>query len=349
MGKQRQSNIELLRIVAMLMVMLIHIFPGAIGFSHQRMVDTPMSTVVSLAIEALSVVCVNVFVFISGWFGIHITTRKMLNLLFQVLFFSTLIFAVLAIWRPDYHLNALHAGTILFLNTDGYWFIKAYFGLAILSPVINAFTENADRKTFLWVLMAFYILQTVYGWMVIDGASWFAGGYSAMSFVGLYLLAQYLRRHGEPLVSWKGSRWGWVYFGIAALQTIMASVLTYVNIPIAGRLFTYTNPLVIVQSVALFLWFRSFSFQSKWVNSIAVSCLAVYLLHANPLVLQTYYGLTVFNWFNTEPSGLFVIYTTLFISAYFVAAILLDKLRMALFSMVAQRFSRKDEREISNV
>ena len=74
------------------------------------------------------------------------------------------------------------------------WFIKAYLGLYIIAPVLNAFVNNAEKKAFQKVLLSFFIFQTAYSW-ISGGAVFFEGGYSTMSFIGLYLLARYVKLH----------------------------------------------------------------------------------------------------------------------------------------------------------
>jgi surface polysaccharide O-acyltransferase-like enzyme len=81
------------------------------------------------------------------------------------------------------------------------WFIKAYIGLLILSPILNTFIENTTEKQLRWTIIYFYIFQTLYGWFP-GGAQFFEYGYSTMSFIGLYLLARYLRLYKQEVLSW---------------------------------------------------------------------------------------------------------------------------------------------------
>ena len=218
----RQSGIELLRIVAMLLVMIVHIYPGTIGFSYQRMHTAPFSSINSFVLESMAIVCVNVFVFISGWFGIKKNLQGIGNLCFQTLFFAVLIYGVLYCFAPQKYGNVDALSTILMWHTDDYWFVKAYLGLVIFSPILNSFTERCSEKQLRWVLIAFYVFQTLYAWMSIYGAIWFAGGYSATSFIGLYLLAYYMRHHVSVCKQWSKTKWLLLFFGIAFLQAILA-------------------------------------------------------------------------------------------------------------------------------
>nr|WP_287044205.1 acyltransferase [Prevotella sp.] len=330
----RQSGIELLRIVAMLMVIIVHIYPGTIGFSYQRMHDAPFSSINSFMLESLSIVCVNVFVFISGWFGIKKNLQSIGNLCFQALFFAMLIYGVLWCLSPQTYGNIDALSTIFMWHTDDYWFVKAYLGLVIFSPMLNSFTERCSEKQLRGVLIAFYSFQTLYAWMSIYGAIWFAGGYSATSFVGLYLLAYYMRHYASVCKQWDKKTWLVLFFGIAFLQALLASWLTWHNILIAGRLFTYTNPLVIVQTVALFMFFSQLKMKSKVVNKLALSCLAVYLLHAHPLVLHTSFRELILDLdAKLSPYSYACSIALLFISI-FIIAFLLDQIRLYLYQQL---------------
>lgn len=118
------------------------------------------------------------------------------------------------------------------------------------------------------------------------------------------------------------------------LNASLGFLVTRLGVPIAGRIFTYTNPLVIIQSLALLIGFSKLSFQNKLINWVASSCLAVYLLHANELILRPYYGTTIKNWYLQENHLTFLFHTVLFISLIFIASILIDKIRIRLFQMM---------------
>lgn len=338
----RFSNIEALRLMAMLLVVLIHIFPLALGFpSFEEVHQEPGGAFVRFLMESLAVVCVNVFVFISGWFGIKIKIDKILALAFQVLFFSSLVYFVLVCTIPDKYLNFRSISTVLLLNSSDYWFVKAYIGLIIISPALNSLVENYERSKVLFVIVAFYIFQTVYGWVSLYGANWFEGGYSAMSFVGIYLLAKFLHKYPIRKVdNYRSWQYLVLYLIIAMLQTIVAFVLTYSGMEVAGRLFTYTNPIVIVQTICLFYVFEKMEFHSGIINKMAASCLAVYLLHANELVLRTYFGPMILSWYKQCPPMSFVAMIILLIISLFIMAYLLDQIRIYLWNGINKLVSK---------
>ena len=166
---ERESNMELLRIVAMFLVLVVHSDFFSLGIPTQDLCNTsPIFAWGQFFFQSISIVCVNVFILISGWFGIRPRWRSFLNFIFQCLFFSCGIYVVCLIaGLSDFSLNGL--SQCLFL-TDLYWFIIAYIGLYIYAPVINTFVENVDSKTLRNFLLMFFAFQTLYAWFS-NGAS----------------------------------------------------------------------------------------------------------------------------------------------------------------------------------
>ena len=189
--KERLSNIELLRLLAMFLVLVVHADFFSLGTPTQEdVISTPASAFFRFFFESLSIVCVNVFVLISGWFGIRPSAKGFCNFIFQCLFFLVGIYIVVLIFGLTSLSAKGIAGCLVLLKWN--WFIKAYMGLYILSPVLNTFINNTEKKTFKKVLISFFAFQTIYSW-VSDGAAFFENGYSTLSFMGLYLLARYTK------------------------------------------------------------------------------------------------------------------------------------------------------------
>ena len=191
--KERNSNVELLRLIAMFLVLIVHADFFSLGApTHDDIISAPTSSFLRFFFESLSIVCVNVFVLISGWFGISPSVRSFCNFIFQCLFFLVGIYIVFLLCGLTSLSVKGIAGCLVMLNWN--WFIKAYLGLYIIAPVLNAFVNNAEKKEFQKVLLSFFIFQTAYSW-ISGGAVFFEGGYSTMSFIGLYLLARYVKLH----------------------------------------------------------------------------------------------------------------------------------------------------------
>lgn len=284
MTSTRLSNFELLRVLAMLMVLAIHADFFSLGRpTFDQFLASPLEVWARLAVEMSGIVAVDVFVLISGWFGIRASVRGFCRFLFTCLFFCIGVNVVMwACGLPSLQDETLHT---IYGKMELNWFVKAYMLLYILAPVLNAFVTTASRRTQERVLIGFFAVQTLYGW--VTGSAWyFCFGYSPLPFAWLYLLARYVAVF-RPRWSRGGVK---IYFALYVLITALQSVLGIVALNINSnmaidRLIAYNSPLVIAASLALLLGFRELHFSSRPVNWLARSSFAVFLLHTHTALM----------------------------------------------------------------
>lgn len=327
--KGRDSNFELLRIVAMMLVMLVHANYLSLGTVTQAELHAaPWTGFVRIVCEQLCIVSVNLFVLLSGWFGIRPTVKKFASLLFQILFIGLATVELCRLAGVEVPARAFN--DLLYFGAS-YWFVPAYMILFCVAPVLNSFAEHASKREFAGVLAAFFALQMLFGWLAYDYGH-FARGYSAMSFVGLYLLAQYVRRHGERIRSLK---W-WQHLSLYLLFTAIPVAISTFGIWAKGKELgatMYSSLLVVGASMSLFLVFDKVRFESKVVNWLASSAFAIYLVHQAPGAFDLYR-----KFFSTAYAELhgawfipFALATTLVIG---VGSILLDKVRIVVWELL---------------
>jgi len=74
--KERDSNMELLRLIAMFLILLVHADFWTLGApTATECVNTTLDASLRVFFEQLSIASVNIFVCISGWFGIRPSFR----------------------------------------------------------------------------------------------------------------------------------------------------------------------------------------------------------------------------------------------------------------------------------
>lgn len=331
-NKFRCSNFELLRIIAMFMVLILHADFKALGSpSATDIISAPLTSGIRLLFEMASIVAVNIFVLISGWFGIHPSIRGFCRFAFQCLFFSIGIYLLLLICgQAQFSLRGC-ADCFALMPSD-YWFIPSYIGLYIFSPVLNSFIESVDKRTYLCVLVSFYIFQTLYSF-IGGGGGFMMKGYSTISFMGLYLLAGYVRRY---LRGNKRSTYLKVYLFITILLSGIYLLFKYMDIGVVvSRVGLYSNPLVVLSSVCLLLYFSKINFHSHFVNVVSRSCFAVYLFHCNPNVFNDYFIVNIQDDFDTYSfSWLFITIVKLFL--WFIVPIIIDQVRVLMWSVIVR-------------
>lgn len=181
----RDSNMELLRIVCMVMILNLHTFflPSSNAYSLWRLAD--------FFREATSISAVPIFVIISGYFGINYSHKKLIALLFNVLYWTILGYAVCVILGvAEFSLiNIVKRIYLMFLS---YWFITSYIGLLLLAPLVNSWLEHTNKTSIYKWLIILYAFA--FFCQFVNYPDFRAGG-SIISFIWLYVLGQAIRNY----------------------------------------------------------------------------------------------------------------------------------------------------------
>ncbi|MGY3777448.1 acyltransferase [Isobaculum melis] len=287
--KKRQSNLEVLRIISMLLIILHHYsvhgnwdFQTANGFQK-------------IFIETAAIggkIGVNVFVLISGYFLVSskFNLKKVVMLISQIFFYSCsiLLFFKFVLHYP-FSIQAI-ATSLLPTTFNVYWFATTYVALYLLFPYLNIFIKNISQQGLKHLLILSFILLSlvpgmkhlVSGMLFLNAIVW---------FIFLYLIAAYIRLYGQTFrCQMKHYIWGL----LLSLGFIILSFpgIDYIkaHVPLLGYLntiyFTEMNTVpVLIISVCLFLIFNQLDLGVRpWINLIAKTTFGIYLIHDNVLV-----------------------------------------------------------------
>lgn len=285
--KQRQSSIELLRLVLMWLIVMLHFNYLGIGLPTQaEAAAAPAETFSRVWAEQVCACAVNAFILLSGWFGIRLHWGRMgRNILLRCVVYGVLIVGALA-WAgtaPFSWKNLIKA----LLPGAEYWFVVCYIGLWLLSPVLNAFVRSASKRALTGAVAALSVFEWLYGWLF--DAAFLNDGYSIFSFAVLYLLGRCMRLYPAAIIK-KGAP---VHAAVFILTSSVAAlavwgVLVWAPEGVCFRVLyaakSYLCPLVIIESAALVVCFARMDFQSRLLNYLGSSALAIYLIHAHTLV-----------------------------------------------------------------
>lgn len=320
----RESNMELLRILAMLLVLGVHFCGAALSLPNHN--GNPLALSQGdwwkLIVESVTIIGVNIFVLISGWFGIKTRWQGLWRFTLQTVFYSSGVFCVF--WLLGYwNFNADEMIRSLSIYTRTYyWFVPAYFGLMLLAPLLNVAIEAMTRRTYTLLLSALAIVTFYAGW--IHGLPFSDGGYSTANFILLYLIARYIRIY-LPQLSADSIRLRTIYIALYLLSTI-SIFLTSLYTDIA---FKYNSPFVILAAINVLLLFSTMRFKSRIVNWIATSAFSVYLLHMHPLIWIRIKN-AVINAAHDLPYAEFTLWCIGVMTAIFATSVLIDKIRIFL-------------------
>ncbi len=314
----RQSNMELLRIVSMLMVLAVHIDGASLGLPELmgEINDITARDWWRLSVESLTIIGVNCFVLISGYFGINARMKNFLKLTATCLFYSLGIYiAAVASGNLPFSWEQFGSSFLVYTHTD-LWFIPAYLLLFIISPILNIAAEKMPKKQFTACLVTFVLFNLYAGWFW--GGKFNPSGYTAMHLFMLYLIGRYIRMY-VPQLSRKTTILLYTAFTLSILLQSLYSTTLWT--------FAYNSPLVLGASVSFFLFFRTLSFNSKAVNTLACSALSVYLIHKHPYVWICIKRLSIYMW-DTLSLIQFTAFTIVFILAIYAVCTAVDRIRI---------------------
>ena len=278
--KERNSNLELLRIVSMLMVLILHFNAranvGLLSFTHELSIQYLLGYI----LECFCIVAVNCFVLISGYFGIRLKVRSVLKLYMRC-FLMGLLGYLLYIWlTPDIlSINPL-LGRLMAFTHNHWWFVISYVCLMLLSPILNGAVKALSKKQLLLSVILFAVVILYFGWYKhLENTN---SGYSFINFVFLYLIGRYIGEY-VSLDKIRKIRWyslsGYILGCIGCFLLVLCRYYTDWNIRFE---FEYNHPFIIMSACCLLLFFLSFNFQSKFVNWCASSVFSAYLLQESP-------------------------------------------------------------------
>lgn len=326
----RQSNIELLRIIAMVMVMTFHSDFMANLETIKVLLhrDAPAAWFMCF-MQCSVVICVNLFVLVSGYFTIRTSLRRLLKFMYMCLF-----------WGLGITLGLLAANKLfasgpgvtwrmvldMLVPGAGYWFAKSYVCLMIFAPALNLLIRKLPGSGLLTFAVGLALFQFVGNTLTETYDDVFHGGFSVYSFFGLYLIGASIGRFRSRITLSPA-----VSLGAYFILTVIATLLVINALPTLTWFLSwhirYNSLLVILSSLFFFLAFIRFRFTSRTVNFFAASAFAVYLLHEHPL-MQPYYKMLFQYMWNNYPWWYYPAFQAVVFAAIYLVATLIDQIRI---------------------
>ncbi len=284
--KQRDSNLELFRIITMLLIVASHYvvygasYDGTLSWRFMFM----------LLFGAWGKTGINCFVLITGYFMCksQITLKKFLKLVLEICFYSTAIYLVFAlVGYTNFSLKSMFLAVIPFARTRGSVFVTCYPIFYLSIPFLNALVQNISEKThFRLVVMSIAVFSI---WASVP--TFEMPHEYILWFPILYFIASYIRLHPKKIFD-NTKFWGIataIIFLLAFASVICMTLLAYkfnklnnANIRYYPYWFIYDSNkiLALAVSVSAFLFFKNLKVrQSRFINAVAASTFGVLLLH----------------------------------------------------------------------
>ena len=311
----RKHSIDLLKVILVFMILTLH-------YNHYHIGNGFISNNTYLGlfkffIESLFICASNVFVIIYGYNNIDKNNSLKKNIIKILKIYGVVIIYGFILSLIYYFLSNKEVSLELFkTNFISRFFINNYCLIVLISPLLNKVFTKINKKISLFIItilsLVFFIIDTfIYDLPIINA------GYDIFNFIILYLIGGYIKQHNKKI----SILFGFIIYIICGVILLSLFGLNY------EWTYYYNNPIVIIESIALFNIFIDINIkENKFITKLSSYSLAVYVIHTMDGVLKVLY-LQVFKT-NIYCKDINVIWNyPLTIISIFVGCIIIEYLR----------------------
>ncbi|MCH5315958.1 MAG: acyltransferase [Eubacterium sp.] len=270
----RNSNIEIVRILAMLMIIFSHLYATNSGENYTGVQLIIFEFAISVFHSGLGVV---LFMVISGYFLIRYSQKKLTQLL--AITWSCSAFALVI----EFVLSRFGIGSCSLshaihrltpITSKYYWYVSCYAFLMILSPFINKAIDKLKKRDFtnlvIILLVLFYVLPTFLYTDIMGDR-----GKGLITMVCSYFIGAYIAKYNIQ-ISKKKAIIGAIGLSIFTFAGNMAATLVRgeASYPFSRECSLTT----IVIAVLIILAASKEEYYNKVVNSLASRGIYIYML-----------------------------------------------------------------------
>ena len=299
---KRTAGIELLRTVAMVMVVIMHFLRESDSLLVAGEGSLFIGSFGAVFLEAFCIAAVNTYVLISGYFGSEQGFRLSKVLFFpcQIWFYSLLIPVVLTIFRvPTLATEMGVYGVIQYIlpiETESYWFATAYFLLLLVMPLLNVAVKNLPRKQLRLTLGVLLLIACGIKSVCPIHLAFDRYGYDLFWFICLYLTGAYLKKYGGGALERMATG---IYLGSCLVIGVITLGMWYATFYIDGAAYYFSVPFhynfvfCLTAAIGLFYIFLKLELKegkvTETIRHAGKYAFGIYLFHEHPDIRHQWY------------------------------------------------------------
>ena len=334
MDNKRLYGLDILRILSMVLITAIHYLAYS-GIRENPELIIPNELLLSF-VSALSVVAVNIFILITGYFSCEkkLNIKRIITLWVSVIAASIILFVIFAIWQGGVNMVTVLKSFLPF-STMHYWFFTMYVVLMLISPFINILLNSlTEVQHKIALILGFTVISVLFVSNPFINSSQYMADYRGIVWlVYLYTVGAYIRKYG-----WKISRA--VTLVLIVMVFIPIFVLKLLRVENVGNceLLNSSGVLPFVFSVLIFCLFLGVEVKRKAFVKITTilseASFFVYIIQEHEMVRVWYWS--VFNINAYANSAWLVLDLIISILALWPVAIALSKLLSLMYGPVCR-------------
>lgn len=347
---KRNSGIELLRIVSMLVIIAHHYVVNS-GISEFIMGKSILSIkdYIMLIYGWGGKTAINCFLLITGYYmcDTKASLRKWLRLLGELEFYLIVIYSIFVVMGYEQITFGRILKVIFPFREVSWGFSTCYLLFYALIPFLNKLVNSMDQKEHALLIGLCLLIYTILPSLAItvivfNYITWFCI---------VYIIGAYIRRH--PFM-WLSNK---IKTGGLMLGSVLLSWGSVVGFSVLGRMlgkgghscYFWVNDvnqiLAVVTAICTFLFFRSFEhFFSGIINRIAASTFGVLLIHANSDAMRQWLWRDKLNNLSAYEQAFpyWLLHAVASVIIVYIVCTLIDQGRMYLADYLRGLFARKE-------
>ena len=281
---KRKSNIEIIRIIAMFLIIMSH-YSLYSGFNWENVVGITSNKVFMNTFFEFGTLGVSLFIIISGYFydKNKLNVYKVVRLILQIFIFS-IIGLMIGIIIGDDNLNTKNIIKSIMPTTFGlYWFATCYVLILLFSPFIKVIIDNLSKKDLKLVISLMVIIW--YLITMIPGAKTF--GNEFIWLIVIYIIGAYIKKYNVNILKNNRIRIITIIVITILLSTFMIIIeLLSQKLSILENFIQYFNniqsPFILILTILIFNIFKNINIKNNiYINDVASSTFGIYLIHEN--------------------------------------------------------------------
>jgi len=319
---KRNSSLELLRIICMILIILYHYVLHGIKITTIDSMHIFNGILTCIMIIGGRLSC-NVFILITGYFLIKQKTnvKKVIKLLIKIFVYSVGIYVVLRylnLVKTDGETLKKQFLPIIYGN----WFVMYYIMIYILSPFLNKMINGLDKISHFRLICIMILI-----WSLIPTITDFSWSFSSIdAFLVMYLIGAYIRLYPRERTN---NKINIIILIIGVLILIAFSIFLAYKTPTfknAKDFFWELNNLfMVIVAIYLFKVFVNMHFVCKPINYIASSTLGIYLIHDNKILRPIIWN-KIYNNMNYINSKYYIFNVAIKLICIFIIGLIIDKI-----------------------
>lgn len=278
----RKSNYELLKIIALIMIIISHTLPfcgdgNSAGYIDLNRATTQASVLILVFFKYLGQIGNTVFIICSAYFlteSKSFKVNKVLYIIFDSFIISVTVLIIFLCCGFTFSVGRI-LSQIFPICTQQCWFIPCYIFLYVLHPALNRIIEFLNGKLLLLFSLLIFIINIMYGT-------------GLMKFIAVYFFTALFKRDFKFNSSVPKN----ILTLLSASSILIASIILLNCLGLTYTTFSnsllelneMTNPAIFLISISLFNLFGKLNVKSRFTNYVSSTSMLIYLIHENRLI-----------------------------------------------------------------